>query len=127
MGERQVSAHPCAPDVSGKIANTAIESGLRDCFLHVGTFGTVKYPDMVEDGAISHAIGFADRWTFRVQRLDEFPGMRGVTGPAETGTLVLCFRPVVVSDIEQRHRRMNQQVHALEVRLDHVPAGLDGF
>ena len=34
--------------------------------LHVGTFGTGKNLDMVEDGAISHAIRLADRGTLRV-------------------------------------------------------------
>jgi len=59
----QVRNHPCPPDVGGKIADAAIESGLSDYFLHVGTG---KNLDMVEDGAISHAMRFADRGTLRV-------------------------------------------------------------
>ena len=63
MCQGLVRIPPCPPDVGGKIADAAIESGLSDCFLHVGTG---KNSNMVENGAILHAIRFADCGTLRV-------------------------------------------------------------
>ena len=56
--------------------------------------------------------------------LTNFPACAVLPVPLKLARSPLASGSVVVSDIEQRHRQMDQQVHAFEVRFDDIPAEL---
>ena len=126
VGQREIAFHPCSPDRGPHRARVVVSRRLRHRVVHRVPAAAVCAVNMVEQRSKPDAKRFADRRPLRIERFGQLTRMNGVSGSIETDRFAGGLRPVEVSDIEQRHRRVYQQVKIFEVGLDDIAPKVRG-